>query len=110
MFTVAHMFEEAWGGFWISHALGLGWFLLVNWLLLCIPAVFFYFILMDRRWAYYAGMLYGGFMALNGAGHIVLTLVTGRYPDFAGSISGIALVITGPIVVWLLVKQVRWSR
>ena len=41
MFTVAHMFEEAWGGFWISHALGLGWFLLVNWLLLCMLAIFY---------------------------------------------------------------------
>jgi hypothetical protein len=108
LFTVAHMFEEAWGGFWISKVLGLGWFLAGNWLLLCIPFTFLYFILLEKRWAYYASVLYGAFMTLNGAGHIILTLVTGRYFDYAaGAVSGIALIIVGPVLTYLLVKRIR---
>ena len=108
LFTVGHQFEEAWGGFWISKVMGLGWFLAGNWLLLCIPFTFFYFFLREKRWAYYAGVLYGAFMTLNGAGHIILTLVTGRYFDYAaGAASGVALIILGPILTYLLIKQIR---
>jgi len=108
LFTVGHMFEEAWGRFWIANSLGLGWFLLINWLLLCIPVAIFFFILMDKRWAYYTGIVYALFMTFNGAGHILLTLVTGRYFDFAaGAVSGIGLVILGPIVTYLLIRIVR---
>src|SRR5207245_2174285 len=35
---VAHVFEETWGGFWLIKVHGgLGRFLLVNWVLFCIP-------------------------------------------------------------------------
>ena len=108
IFTVAHQFEEVWGRFWICNTLGLGWFLLVNWFLLCIPVTFFYFILLEKRWAYWGGIVYAAFMTLNGAGHITLTLVTGRYFDFAaGAISGIALIITGPILFYQLIKEIK---
>jgi hypothetical protein len=108
LFTVAHMFEEAWGRFWISQVLGLGWFLALNWLLLCIPFTFFFFILLEKRWAYYAGMLYGAFMTINGAGHIILTLATGRYFDYAaGAASGVALITLGPILTCLLIKRIK---
>jgi hypothetical protein len=108
MFTVAHMFEEVWGSFWISQVLGLGWFLIVNWFLLWIPVLFLYYILQDKKWAYYLGILYAAFMTLNGAGHITLTIVTGRYFGFAaGAISGIALTILGPLEMYLLFKKIQ---
>ena len=108
LFTVAHQFEEAWGGFWISKVLGLGWFLAINWLLLCIPFTILYFILLEKRWAYYTGAIYGVFMTLNGAGHIILALVSGKYFDFAaGAVSGAALIIAGPILTYLLIKRAR---
>ncbi len=108
LFTVGHMFEEEWGRFWIANALGLGWFLLVNWLLLWIPVTIFFFILMEKRWAYYLGIVYAVFMTFNGAGHITLTLVTGKYFDFAaGAVSGVGLVVLGPIVTYLLLRMVK---
>lgn len=70
--------------------------------------IFFYFILHERRWAYYLGIFYAAFMTLNGAGHITLTLITGRYFDFAaGAISGVALIILGPIVIYLLANKLK---
>jgi hypothetical protein len=94
---VAHVFEEVWGRFWLMDAVyGLGWFLVVNWVLLCIPVVFFYFVMQAKRWAYYLSMIYAGVMIVNGIGHNVATIVTGRYfGGFAGGFSGIALVLIG---------------
>jgi hypothetical protein len=40
---VAHFLEEVWGRFWLMDAVfGLGWFLVVNWVLFCIPVVILY--------------------------------------------------------------------
>lgn len=103
---VAHVFEEAWGRFWMIDAIfGLGWFLATNWALFCIPVVVFYFILQKKRWAYYMGMIYAGVMVLNGVGHNVATIVTGRYGgDFAGGYTGIGLLIIGPPLIYYLRK------
>lgn len=104
---VAHVFEETWGRFWLMDAFfGLGWYLVVNWMLFCIPVALFYFVLHERRWAYQASILYAGFMVLNGIGHNVATIVTGRYfGGFAGGYTGIALVLIGPPMIHYLRKQ-----
>ena len=79
---VDHIIEEVWGRFWLMGAVyGLGWFLVANWILLCLPVIFFYFVLLQKRWAYYLSMVYAGVMILNGLGHNVATLITGQYAD-----------------------------
>lgn len=101
---VAHILEEVWGGFWLMHAFfGQGWFLVVNWLLFCVPVTLFYYVLHERRWAYHMSILYAGFMILQGIGHNVATMVTGKYfGGFAGGYTGIAFLFIGPPLIYYL--------
>ncbi len=86
------------------HSLAL--FLLANWVLFCIPVVLFYFVLCEKRWAYHLSMIYAGIMTLNGIGHNVGLVTTGRYFDgFAGGYTGIALVVVGPAMIYYLYKE-----
>jgi hypothetical protein len=95
-FHVAHVFEETWGHFWIVDRMDLGWFLAINWLLFLFPLIIFYFILDGRRAGYILGIVYAVFMVLNGLGHNIAVIVTGSYfGGFAGSVSGIGLIIAG---------------
>jgi len=101
---VAHIFEEVWGRFWLMQAVfGQGLFLIVNWMLFCIPVALFYFVLQGKRWAYSLGLAYAGLMVLNGIGHNVATIVTGRYfGGFAGGYTGLALVLIGVPLIFFL--------
>ena len=104
---VAHVFEETWGRFWLIGAVyGLGWFLAANWALFCIPVALFYFVLSGKRWAFSLSTVYAGVMMVNGIGHNVATLATGRYFDgFAGGYTGIALVLIGLPLMYYLWKE-----
>jgi hypothetical protein len=104
LFHVAHVFEEEWGHFWIMDSIfGPGWFLILNWLLLCIPFAIFFFVLKEYRWAYILGIIYAGIMILNGLGHNIATLITGRYfGGFAGGFTGIGLIIIGSVLFYYL--------
>ena len=100
VFHVAHILEEVFGNFVVLRRLGLGAFLAVNWVLLCLLAAVFYFWLLGRRWAYWMSVLYAGFMVLNGLGHNVMTLATGRYFDgYAGGFSGLGLAVWGLLLL-----------
>ena len=103
---IAHVFEEVWGRFWLMEAFfGPGRFLVVNWVLFCISIVVFYFVLHEKRWAFCLGMVYAGVMIVNGLGHNIATMVTGRYfGGFAGGYTGIALLLTGPPLIYYLWK------
>ena len=95
-FHVAHVFEETWGHFWILDRVGEGWFLVINLILISFPLVFFYFILTGRRFGYILGIIYAAFMVLNGLAHNAAVIVTGSYfGGFAGSLSGIGLIVVG---------------
>ena len=51
-------------------------------------------------------MVYAAIMTLNGLGHNVATLVTGRYWDgFAGGMTGIGLILIGTPLLYLLRKK-----
>jgi len=107
-FLVGHVFEEIWGGFRGLQVMGTLVFLLSNWLILLVPFVFLYFVLMEKRWAYYASAVFGVLISLNGAMHITLALVTGQYFNFAaGAFSGLAMVILGIILSYLLTRHIR---
>ena len=105
-FHVAHILEEILGGFVVLHRLGLVPFAVLNWILFCIPVVLFYFWLVGRRWARRASVLYAGVMVLNGLGHNLLTLATGRYIDgYAGGFSGIGLAVSGIVLARSLLRE-----
>ena len=109
---VAHVFEEIWGRFWfIDRFLSFGWFLVVNLFLFFIPVAVFYFILQDRRWAYFMGIIYAGIMILNGIGHNGATALTQRYfGGFAGGYSGVFLVLFGAFLIFYLIKGLAADR
>jgi hypothetical protein len=47
-------------------------------------------------------------MILNGIGHNMATLITGKYfGGFAGGFTGIGLVIIGSALLYYLVKEIR---
>lgn len=106
---IAHVFEEVWGRFWLMNAVyGLGWYLVANWVLFCIPLVLLYFIIREKRRAYYLSILYGVIMIANGFGHNVATLLTRRYFDgFAGGFTGIGLILVGIPFIYSLWRKVR---
>jgi hypothetical protein len=105
---VAHVFEEVWGRFWILNKVGLGIYLTINLVLFSIPVLLFYFVLNDMRWAYILSIVYAGFMALQGIGHNVATIITGRYSDgFAGGFTGIGLIIIGIGMIYYLLRGIK---
>jgi hypothetical protein len=106
---VAHVFEEVWGRFQpLERIFGLGWFLILNWVLLAAPMTIFLFILLKKRPAYILGMIYAGLMAVNGLGHNIGLAATGRYfGGFAGSISGIPMIILGAMLLRALLEERR---
>ncbi len=106
---VAHVFEEVWGRFFLlDKYFGLGWYLIGNWLLIGIPIFVFYNFLNDKRWAYYLSLIYAYVMIINGLGHNVMTLLTGKYFDgFAGGFTGIGLIIIGLLFQHNLRKLIK---
>jgi hypothetical protein len=109
---VSHIFEEVWGRFWLINAFhGLGWFLLANWILFCIPTILFYFVLLEKRWAYKLSMIYAAVLVVNGIGHNMGTLFTGEYfGGFAGGFTGIAFVFIGPAMIYYLRKEMPGNK
>jgi hypothetical protein len=86
----------------------MGWFLAGNWVLFCIPVVLFYFVLHEKRWAYQLSIIYAGIMILNGIGHNLATVLTGRYfGGFAGGFTGIGLIIIGSALIYYLLKEIQ---
>lgn len=92
----AHVGEEVWGGFWLVDAFGTPAFLTLNALGLCAAGALFWAVRRGSRTAYAIDLAYAALMALQGVGHNVATLVTGRYfGGFAGGFTGLALLALG---------------
>jgi hypothetical protein len=101
---LGHVFEEIWGRFWILQRVGLGWYLAINWALFSIPLALLFCVLNRKRLAYRLGVFYAGFMGLQGIGHNIAAIVTGRYFDgYAGGVSGIAMFL----LAWPLIHALR---
>jgi hypothetical protein len=101
---LGHVFEEVWGRFWILPKVGLAGFLAINWALFLIPLTLLLFILNGKRRAFQLGLVYAGFMGLQGIGHNIGTLVTGRYfGGFAGGFTGILMFL----IAWPLIYALR---
>jgi hypothetical protein len=60
----------------------------------------------ERQIAHYLSIVYVAVMVLNGIGHHVATIVTGRYfGGFAGGFSGIGLILFGVPLSYFLIKN-----
>jgi hypothetical protein len=92
VFHVAHVAEEVLGGF-------------------VIPLILFCLWLRGHRLAGELSALYAGLMVLNGLGHNIMTLVTGRYSGgYAGGFSGIGLAVSGGAFLIIQRRQRAGSR
>jgi hypothetical protein len=70
--------------------------------------VLFYFVLNNKKWAYKLSIVYAAFMALQGLGHNIAAIITGRYFDgFAGGYTGIGLFIVGLFLIYYLLKEIK---
>jgi len=109
IFHVAHILEETGGQFWLIRVLGgLSIFLFVNWILFLIPMFLFYFVILDRRWAYYLSAVYVVIMIFNGIGHNMGALISKRYFNgYAGGFSGFGLVLSGIPLLYFLLLNLR---
>ena len=108
---VLHVLEEIWGEFRVMRILGRTGFFAGNAFLLAIPLVVFFYILDNRRLALRLGQIYGIIMVLNGLGHGLAVLLTGRYFGFyAGAASGIGLIAVGIPLVITLEKSIKTGR
>jgi hypothetical protein len=97
---IGHVFEEIWGRFQpLERIFGLGGFLALNWVLLVASMAVFYLTLRKVRPAYILGLIYAGLMTLNGLAHNIALAATGRYfGGFAGSVTGIPMLVLGPLL------------
>ena len=109
VFHVAHIMEEVWGQFLLIRMLGgLSIFLLINWILLLIPMFLFYFVILDKKWAYYLSVVYVVIMIVNGIGHNIGTLISRRYFNgYAGGFSGFGLILSGIALFYFLLSSLR---
>src|SRR5512136_3188111 len=107
-FHAAHVAEEVLGRFFIMQRLGLVLFLVVNGFLFGLALTLYSFWRRGRRRAGLLSALYAGFMVLNGVGHNIMTLATGRYFEgYAGGFSGIGLAVSGLVLLSLLRRDNR---
>lgn len=106
---LAHVLEEVWGKFFMMEAvLGMGWFLMINGILWCIPLIILCFLIKGKYYSYILAIIYSSIMLINGFAHNVLTLITGRYyKGFAGGFTGIGLVMIGIPLILILWKKIR---
>lgn len=109
---LVHVAEEAWGGFWLIDAFyGMERFLATNALLFIAAALLFYATYRGHGWAYRLSIVYAAFMALQGVGHNVATLVTGRYfGGSAGGFSGVVMLLIGVPLVGALHARMQAAR
>jgi hypothetical protein len=107
-----HVCEEAWGRFWLIDAVfGLRLFWLLNLLGFLLACGLFLGVRRRLRWAYLAGLAYAVFLALQGVGHDVAWVVSGRYfGGFAGGITGLALFAAGVPLARLLYQDLPARR
>lgn len=101
-FHVLHVLEEFWGEFRAVRIMGPALFLAANAVLLAIPLVLFFFSLENKRAAILLVRIYAAIMILNGLGHGLAVIISGRYFGFAaGAVSGLGLIVFG----WLTFKS-----
>jgi len=108
MIFVGHVFEEIQGNFKAIEYLGLVWFMVINWIFISILAALFYFIMIGKRWAYICGIVYAGLLILNGLAHNIGLIITRQYyGGVAGSFTGLAYLVIGPMLIVQLWKGVK---
>lgn len=108
MAHVAHVLEEIYGNFRMIGIVGIGWFMVINWVLICIPVAVFYFILQGKRWAYYCGIIYAAIMIINGLIHNIGYFIIGKYyGGVAGCFTGLAFLVIGSVLIAQLWKGMR---
>ncbi len=108
-FHAAHILEEVWANFWpVGRYYSQETFIILNLIFFAIPLFMLYYFLLEKKWSVYLCLIYGIVMTLNGLGHNIMTLVTGKYfGGFAGGFSGIGLIAAGIPLAYYVSKHLK---
>jgi len=109
---IGHVIEEILGRFFLIEKVGgLPQFLLINIFLFFIVLFLFISVLKERLWSYRLSIIYAVIMIINGLGHNIATIISGKYyGGFAGGYSGIALVLIGSPLIYFIRKGIPEIR
>ena len=98
----AQIFEELWDHSILVTSLGEGGYIMLNWLLFCIPLTLLYFIFIDNKWAYYVSAAYTIIMMFEGVERIIMSLVQGTL------ITTLPIVLTAVIIYIIGIPMVYY--
>lgn len=98
----AQIFEELWDHSILVTSLGEGGYIMLNWILFCIPMALLYFIFIDKKWAYYLSVVYTIIMMLQGVERIIMSAVQDTL------ITTLPIVLTGAIIYLIGIPMVYY--
>jgi hypothetical protein len=98
----AQIFEELWDHTILVTSLGENGYIILNWILFCIPLALLYFIFTDKKWAYYLSAAYALIMMFQGVERIIISFVQGNLD------STYPIVLTGAIIYLLGIPMVYY--
>ena len=104
----AQIFEELWDHSILVTSLGENVYVLMNWVLFCLPLVLLYFIFVDKKWAYYLSALYSIIMMFQGVERIVMSFVQGALAEtFPIVLTGALIYLIGIPMVYYIYKNIE---
>ena len=98
----AQIFEELWDHSILVTSMGENIYIILNWLLFCIPLLILFFVFIDKKWAYYLSGVYAIIMMFLGVERIVTSFVQGTL------ITTLPIVLTGAIIYLIGVPMVYY--
>ena len=98
----AQIFEELWDHSILVTSMSENIYIILNWLLFCIPLLILYFIFIDKKWAYYLSGVYAIIMMFLGVERIVTSFVQGNL------IMTLPIVLTGAIIYLIGIPMVYY--
>lgn len=104
----AQIFEELWDHSILVTSIGENGYIMLNWLLFCIPLAMLYFIFVDNKWAYYLSVIYTIIMMFLGVERIVMSFVQGDLTTtFPLVLTGAIIYIIGIPMVYYIYKNIE---
>lgn len=98
----AQIFEELWDHSFLVTSLGDNVYIMLNWVLFCIPLALLYFIFVDKKWAYYLAAVYSIIMMFQGVERIVMSFVQGTL------VTTLPIVLTGALIYLIGIPMVYY--
>jgi|WetSurMetagenome_2_1015567.scaffolds.fasta_scaffold857781_1 hypothetical protein len=104
----AQIFEELWEHSILVTSIGENVYVLMNWVLFCLPLALLYFIFIDKKWAYYLSAVYSIIMMFQGVERVVMSFVQGTLTaTFPIVLTGAIIYLIGIPMVYYIYKNIK---